>query len=77
MGDTAILIMKFAFRNVLDMIMPISTRDEYWYLGATRDEIDAQEECDAEQEEYDAEQEECAGDDSSEDSEYWRQVFGY
>ena len=43
---------------------------------ASQDEIDAKEESDAEQDD-DAEQEDCAGDDSSEDSEFWREVFGY
>jgi hypothetical protein len=48
LGESVVFIMKFAFRNVMDMIMPISKRDEYWYLGATQDEIDAQEESDVE-----------------------------
>ena len=38
------LIMKFAFRNVLDMTTPISMAPKYEYLDSTRVEIDEQEE---------------------------------
>ena len=81
--ESVILIMKFAFRNVLDMIQPDSMSEKNWYLGQTQDTIDEhegwaeQEEWDAkqkddtEQQEDDAEQEECAADDSSEDSAWW------
>jgi hypothetical protein len=47
LGESVVLIMEFVFRNVMDMIMPSSNRDEYWYLGATQDEIEEQEEWDA------------------------------
>ena len=43
---------------------------------ASQDKIVAQEESDAEQDD-DAEQEDWASDNSSEDSEFWRDVFGY
>jgi len=81
--ESVILIMKFAFRNVLDMIQPNSMSEKNWYLGETQDTIDEhegwaeQEEWDAkqkddtEQQEDDAEQEECAAGDSSEDSAWW------
>jgi hypothetical protein len=42
--ESVVFIMEFAFRNVMDMIMPISNRDEYLDLGATQDETDGQEE---------------------------------
>jgi hypothetical protein len=78
--ESVLIIMKFAFRNVLDMIQPDSMSDKNWYLGQTQDTIDEhegwaeQEEWDAkqkddtEQQGDDAEQEECAADDSSEDT---------
>ena len=51
-GEIAVFIMTFAFRNALEMIMPISIAPKYLYLGSTRMEIDGQEE-------YEDGQEEC------------------
>jgi hypothetical protein len=97
-GELTVYIMTFAFRNAIDMIMPLSVAPKYLYLGSTKIELDQQEEYEDEQEKCeeksnyefiwpasfddagckdDAEQEECAGDDSSEDSDFWREVFGY
>jgi len=66
-GDPVILIMQFAFWDVMDMITPSSMSKENLHLGLTQDELDEDEDWDAEQED-DAEQEECAADDSSEDT---------
>ena len=51
-GELTVCIMTFAFRNAMDMIMPISMAPKYLYLGSTRIELD-------QQEEYEDEQEKC------------------